>query len=177
MKSNKIHCWGFAEGESGDSWTKGYCYGPTENPGREFCSNMVTDPDLKTFTCPIDATKCPSGSNAIIMNTKFDTESSISDSWSRSRIRQLTHCKIQVKHNIFSSGLADKAREHIMYIHHVEATQAGQVQIMELINGDYRTSTISNTESGEIRQIKMNVAAGPFGAIRQDKEWWVLYDP
>ena len=83
---------------------------------------MVTDADLKSFTCPIDNTKCPSGNSGILMNTKFDTVVSISDTWSRSRIRKLTNCKIAVKHDIFKSGLASKSNEHIMYIHLVEAT-------------------------------------------------------
>ena len=138
---------------------------------------MVTDSDLKSFTCPIDDRKCPSGTAAIVMNSKFDTVSSISDTWSGSRIRQLTNCKIQVKHDIFKSGLASKKREHMMYIHLVEATQTGQVQIVELINNDFRTATIQDIASGETKEIKMNVAAGPFGAIKQDKEWWILYNP
>ena len=88
IRGRKNHCWGFVENGSG-SWTRGYCCGPSDTKcnSLEFCSNDVSNSDLKTFTCPVDQSKCPSGSGGILKSTSFDTITSKRETWSSSSIR------------------------------------------------------------------------------------------
>lgn len=96
----KISCWDRMPDGSGNV-TRGYCC----SPGEEKCANFAycassssTNIGLRLMTCPVDVSKCPSGSDAII---QVGSKPKLFE-WPIFTFRQFTTCKLKLD---FSSHL------------------------------------------------------------------------
>ena len=60
--AGKKHCWRKKLDYSG-YYTQSYCCSPSDYQcrGLDFCSDQVSNQDLKLFTCPVEKASCPIG--------------------------------------------------------------------------------------------------------------------
>ena len=54
--------------------------------------------NLKVFTCPVDTSECPSGSQAELKTYQFNSEISKQTSWGSFDITETVYCKYLIKH-------------------------------------------------------------------------------
>lgn len=104
QRRGKTTCWGRrpdVEGGGGD-WDRTYCCSGSDTFCRRltYCSDRVTAPVLRAFTCPMDKYRCPWGEEADLRLNNLNTKAALQSrgkTWDRFLIRRDTFCKLHVE--------------------------------------------------------------------------------
>lgn len=81
-KTSNNHCWDRKADQTG-RWDRGVCCNNFDTKCREYdyCTDKVTNEQLKLFTCPVDIDRCPSGSAAELFSNEYDQRVTKAKTW------------------------------------------------------------------------------------------------